>query len=525
VPLIGFIAAASDSAGLHENRNLSPSPGFGIDPIDALPAQIEAYYADRFGFRSEMVRSYNTLLHKYLRASNNDVVFGKDGWLFYAREKIFSDFLGKDFFTDSELSRWKDHLEKRQAILAKRNIRYLFVVAPDKNTVYPELLPDYLVRNRGMSRLEQLRTYLRNGNSSIELLDLHDALINEKPKGVLYFPQDTHWNGRGLFVAYDAILRAVRRWYPDVVPQTLGRDYSIQIQPWIGGDWNLFGLPEENLNYTSEFLVPARPQSKVRLAAPFPKSGIPPIPEPWNAPLYWEGKGAHSLLILHDSFMRTGALDRDETPFAEGFARTMLVGIRASNEQLDLIVDAFHPDIVIEERAERTLDTVPTSPNGAGQKPDTGIVPTLISFSPSAGLGVSQIFTTVYGSSAGGGDILSTQVMINGVMSSSNACYFGYDVGRNEFLLLDDTGKGWLPKGVRPGSGSIGNQQCSINGAGSSVVTAWDRMTVTYDIRFNPQFSGNKTIWTNAYSVQSGLGSAWQSSLGNMKFAWTVSER
>ncbi|MEI9865253.1 MAG: hypothetical protein WDN00_12025 [Limisphaerales bacterium] len=46
---------------------------------------------------------------------------------------------------------WK----KRRDWLAKRGIAYLFVVAPDKHSIYPEELPGWAVKVRPQTKLDQ----------------------------------------------------------------------------------------------------------------------------------------------------------------------------------------------------------------------------------------------------------------------------------------------------------------------------------------------------------------------------------
>jgi hypothetical protein len=346
------------SIALNENRNLARAPSFAYDPVATWPGRLDAYYNDRFGFRAPLIRFYSLLLHKYLGASNDDVVIGKDGWIFYAREDIFQDFFGQRLFSEGELKRWKDYLENRRTMLLRNNSHYLFVIAPDKNTVYPEKLPDYVRQHRGRSRVQQLMAYLKQTGSPAEILDLHDAMMQAKGQGNLFFPQDTHWNGRGYFVAYQAMCAALNRWYPEIRPQKLGVDYALRTVPWAQGEWTLFGLTEENLGYRSEFLVPLGTQRGRKGVAPFPAE-IAPLPERWSTPLYWEGPGQHALLVFNDSYMRTGPLDKEQVPLAEHFARTLLDKRRPSDHEVQLIVDDFHPDVVIEERAERLMRAVP----------------------------------------------------------------------------------------------------------------------------------------------------------------------
>ena len=67
-------------------------------------------------------------------------------------------------------------------------------------------------------------------------------------------------------------------------------------------------------------------------------------------------------------------------------------------------------------------------------------IPSLISFSPASGSGISQAFTVAYSSPQGGSDILSVQVVIGPSLAPARTCYLGYDHVNNHFLLLNDSG-------------------------------------------------------------------------------------
>jgi hypothetical protein len=149
-------------------------------------------------------------------------------------------------------------------------------------------------------------------------------------------------------------------------------------------------------------------------------------------------------------------------------------------------------------------------------------VPALTGFSLGSGSGTNAVFTETFTSPEGASDILSAQVIVNDKLVARNSCFFGYDKNRNQFLLLKDGGDAWLPAGVAPGSGSVENSQCVLLGQGSSVGLSDSGVTLTYHVQFRQSFSGNKLIWTNAYSVSSGKGSRWESKSGDRELTWVV---
>jgi alginate O-acetyltransferase complex protein AlgJ len=130
-----------------EKRRLAELPTLELKPgsLATLPSRFEAYFNDHFGYRNLFIRRYNRIMKKYFAKSPvPDVLIGKNNWLFFTESNLIDDFVGADPFTQAELETWRSNLEHKRDWLAKHGIRYLFVVAPNKQTIYPEYLPDYL---------------------------------------------------------------------------------------------------------------------------------------------------------------------------------------------------------------------------------------------------------------------------------------------------------------------------------------------------------------------------------------------
>ena len=148
---------------------------------------------------------------------------GKEGWFFHrSADDALAQARGVSLFTPLELERWIGWMEARQSWLAERGIEFLVVIAPGKQSIYPEFLPDW-ANQVGPTRYDQIVARLRRG-SSFELLDLHGPLLRAKASERLYFRSDGHWNDLGAFVAYRAIAEWIAARHPDV--RVLSRDYN-----------------------------------------------------------------------------------------------------------------------------------------------------------------------------------------------------------------------------------------------------------------------------------------------------------
>lgn len=345
---------------LIENRQLASRPDLSLGNLDHWAEQIDAYYRDHFGLRARLIHWENTIRAAKLGSSNKDLLIGRNRWAFYAREGNFENHMGLAPFSRDELEAWKRHLELRHSLLEAEGIKYVFVIAPDKETIYPEELPPYVERARRPDRLSQLLAFLKETKSPVAVLPLHDVLRAAKSQGLVYFAQDSHWNGRGFFLANQEILRlAKERWFPDLQVPTLAPDYVLQEQAFFAGEWNLVGLPSENGKFRSEFVVRKTPPLAKAQSGQLPKNW-PDIPESWCRPLWYsQVQGKHRVVVFHDSFMRTGCPDRDHMPLAEVFSHSLFVGHRPDIEQIQTVVQREHPDLVIDELVERHIVGLP----------------------------------------------------------------------------------------------------------------------------------------------------------------------
>jgi len=347
LPFLG-LALRLDPPDRSEKRVLASAPAISLawhSPSHFVP-ELRSYLVDHFGFRTTLVRWNARINAKALSVSvSPSVLLGRDGWLYYADGHIIDDYRCLQPFTETELRQWADLLERRQRWLRQRGSRYLFVVAPNEHTIYPEFLPAAITRVRDTSRLDQLLAYLK-AHSDVAAVDLRPALLAAKARERVYQKTDTHWNERGAFVAYDQMLRPVSAWFPGLraVPRERFAD-TAAIGP--GGDLaSMMGTPDL---YREELLGLRPIDARRARMTTWPEARMkvfrdrPVLVEESEA-----GTGLPRLVLLHDSFGE--ALK----PFlGEHFSRALYVSSAMGFDEA--VLEQEHPDLVIQEITERYL--------------------------------------------------------------------------------------------------------------------------------------------------------------------------
>ena len=158
------------------------------------------YLADHFGLRQELVGLWSGLNAKLLASSAEDqVILGKDGWLYYA--PTLPDYTGQSL-SDAQLEAIALRLGQIQAEVESRGAVFLFTVAPNKNSLHPEAMPNAYPRRHEESSIVRLQPYLeRCGVHYVDLFSLP----------MPYCRTDTHWTAEGAAMAADRLLSALDR--------------------------------------------------------------------------------------------------------------------------------------------------------------------------------------------------------------------------------------------------------------------------------------------------------------------------
>lgn len=344
-----------------ENRVLAPLPKINsLREIKFLPRMSESYVNDRFGLRQQLVHLNSLVRYRLGLSSTRDVIVGKDGWLFYTADKLMEQHTGANIFTPVELENWVRQMEANRDWLSKRGIAFYIMIAPDKNTIYPEKLPHY---PRGaVTRIDQLAARLRN--SDLEFIDPRDQLFSVKVAGeMVYTPGDTHWNERGAFVAYRMLMDRVLKKYPQIVPLDLD-DFKISYGAPAASDLTSILTLDRDISYTVQRMSP---KWKSHQTAPQTTTMRPGwgwrVTENSN-----DLRDRPRLLVFGDSFVDYVL---GPTMLYETFRDPVWTHNNGGTLNFNLVRE-IRPDIVLVQFAERYLHHVPLKAVGSEEPAASG---------------------------------------------------------------------------------------------------------------------------------------------------------
>jgi hypothetical protein len=205
-----------------ENRVLVSFPGIIEDgkintvAIKNFSPSIDKYINDRFGFRNTAISLANNIFWAG-KTINRHVVVGKNGWLFYSTPddgNNIADFYKMNLFTEDELERFIGNIKKRRKWCEENNIAFIFLIAPNKHTIYPEYYP--FERPDGITRTEQIIAALPHNLKNVVIYPRDYLLQNKSNALPLYFETDTHWNMAGAEYVFEILYNRVKNNFPNI---------------------------------------------------------------------------------------------------------------------------------------------------------------------------------------------------------------------------------------------------------------------------------------------------------------------
>lgn len=361
MPLIGSFfrwnTSSIESIAVSETRAAAKFPNFQWDLkyFDEFPAKFESYYNDFFGFRESLISWNNqVMVTAFGTAPSSLVILGKHPWLFFGGDE---GYYLSPLFKPEELEQLKGVLEQRRDWLSAQGIQYIFLVAPNKQSIYSEYLPDSIQYASAKSRLDQLMDYLKQ-NSDLEVVDLREDFHKAKLSHQIYEKTDTHWSELGAFYAYRAVMQRVSRKFPSTKPFDLF-DFKVAATNQSGGD--LARILKLEAIYREDFLK-LEPKFFRKASQLARLEGYPAVPQQValigpNSPSFMrlppliakiQDDRLPTAVVFGDSFAAKGFIYF----LIEHFRRTVFVGQQVFDVEL---IQRERPNVVIQEVVERSM--------------------------------------------------------------------------------------------------------------------------------------------------------------------------
>ncbi|MFK5970229.1 MAG: hypothetical protein QM487_08955 [Candidatus Marithrix sp.] len=351
IPFTSGIIKQDKEISAIEKRTLIQLPEIPktMEEINKFPQLFDKYYADHFGLRDWFTKYYKLVKYSIGDSPSEDVTIGKNGWLFLGSAKKgynkyhdpMGDVRNVNLFSQLELNRLATYMVNVKNWLNNRGIEYLFIIAPNKHTIYFEQLPDYITKVNEKSATDQLVDYLHE-HTDVIIVDLRQPLLELKNKHQIYIKTDTHWNHYAANVAQYQIMLEIEKLFPDKIQPELNKLLSATINggdlaAFIGVDIFTQSFPEPVFEETCELIIYPVDTNQVM-----------------DHTVTCDSQKLNTV-IFKDSFFN--AL---EVYFARKFNRSTYIQKPLNYSSLVKYIKLEKPDIVIEELVERGLPYIPS---------------------------------------------------------------------------------------------------------------------------------------------------------------------
>ena len=279
IPSVGMLLPEREAAGANEVLAGLPGLRDGEGRLNAeYLTQLSDYIEDSYFLRQDLVTAWSALNQRVLRTSIADnVLLGRDGWLYFG--DTLDDYTGAAPMSSGEITAAAHNLALVSEYCESQGAAFLFTIAPNKNSVYPQHMPELPVFSDQKNADALAKALAEEG---VAYYDLFTALGSQEE--TLYFTQDSHWNSKGAALAADGINAALGRhsgyftgpFRPEAVHRS---DLYAMLYPtgtWLETDQRYAG------ELTFDYEVPIRSENELNIRT--------------------AGGGTGSLLMFRDSF-------------------------------------------------------------------------------------------------------------------------------------------------------------------------------------------------------------------------------
>ncbi len=170
-------------------------------------SEFDCYFTDHLTFRSQLVTADDLIKSGLLGGNTANIIAGKNGFIF--SNETVDDYVGKTF-SSRKIKNIALTVKLMEEKVKATGNNFVFTVAPNKNSVYPEYMPSRYVKasENNLSLLEKELADLEVNYADMKTM-LSD--IDE----VLYLKRDTHWNNLGALYGFNLLMDSLGKEHTD----------------------------------------------------------------------------------------------------------------------------------------------------------------------------------------------------------------------------------------------------------------------------------------------------------------------
>ena len=255
IPSVGMIFNPTNETIGNERKTEFPSfkDEDGKRNLDYLN-DLGSYFDTHFAFRPELITADASIQAKLFGTSNiPSVVSGKKGWLYYS--STVNDYTGRNQLSDDEIKGIVNNLTIVQNYANSNGADFIFTIAPNKNTLYPDNMPYYYKKAGNVYNRDTVSKALQD--SEVNYCNLFELF--EGQSETLYFARDSHWNNKGALLAYNAVTDSLSKSHDDFAEAEISRkkDFAGDLAKMIfpagaEPEYNYYYGAEEKFTYITE---------------------------------------------------------------------------------------------------------------------------------------------------------------------------------------------------------------------------------------------------------------------------------
>jgi len=346
LPLV-FTDLSSDRVSTEENRMLAERPH--ISDIKSHPGTFirvfDVWFKDSTGFRKQLISLYkktdDIFGQSFYLDGTSIVLIGKEGHHFHTHyNQLLPIYQGKRWLDDTQLSELSNKLNKINKYLSERNISFVVMLCANKESVYPEFYPDFVIKGLEPTSLDVVVEYI-SAHTNIDFFCIKERFLQEK-RNYLLFPKTgniwelCHYNETGSFIAYNELMKHIKRYFPNLEPLTLD---DVDITYLINGSSNVTLKHERNYEQIEARFI--------------------------DGAIEFENKDSSlpTLLLFRDSYA-----DFFSNYLPQHFCRTIMHHWNTLG-RFEEYIDLYKPNIVVFESAERGIPDFTKSVIGIPELP------------------------------------------------------------------------------------------------------------------------------------------------------------